>query len=75
MLPPVSIEPLELWFQVQHSPFFSDTIVVFFSFQLVQLLSVDEKSQTIKTIVWNSLVSFIFILIFRFSKNINLDID
>ena len=37
----------------------SDTIVVDFSFQLVQLLSVDEKSQTIKTIVWNSYVSFI----------------
>ena len=68
MLPPVSIEPLELWFQVQHSPFFSDTIVVFFSFQLVQLLSVDEKSQTIKTIVWNSLVSFILFWSSDFQK-------
>ena len=38
---------------------FSESISVYYGFVLVQLLAVDEKSQTIKTIVWNSYVSFL----------------
>ena len=52
MLPPVSIEPLDFWFQVQHSPFWtnlafnckSDTLGSLFSHALL-ILTKSSKSK------------------------------
>ena len=35
----------------------TDTVDVLFGFELIQILKVDEKSQTLKMIVWNTYVS------------------
>ena len=40
----------------------SDSVRVEFKFSVIQLLDVDEKSQTIKTVIWRSYVSFHIVL-------------
>ena len=36
-----------------------DTVGVAFNVELIQILGVDEKSQTVKLITWNTFVSWI----------------
>ena len=49
-------DPLRYAIYIRTVFLFSDVVVVNFSLSLVQLLEVDEKSQTIKTIAWISYV-------------------
>ena len=46
-----------------------DTVDVSMAFQLVQILDVNEKAQTIKTIVWLTYVSNVFL------RHVSVDFD